>query len=387
MTADRAGIPTSTILILHGSDEAYGADRILLEVVRGLTAGGRQAIVLLPDDTSPGWLSAELGALGVPIRRLDLAVARRRYLRPAGLARYLRSLLKARKAIRRLAVAHGATVIHVNTSALLVGGLLGHPGGARLLWHVHEIVVRPRLLGWLFRLVPPLTGDRVIAVSDAVRQHLTPGGLFRGKVVTVHNGLPERSPAPHPGIVHTGPVVAFVGRLNRWKGHEVFVDAAARVAVSDEEVRFVIAGDAPAGEEEREAALDRQVAAAGLSSRIQRLGFVADGAAVLEAADVAVVPSTWPDPFPTVVLEAMRAGCAVIASDHGGAPEMIESGVSGILVPPGDAGALADAIVRLLEEPDVRTAMGNAARARFEREFRVERMVAEVEAVYRDLAP
>jgi glycosyltransferase involved in cell wall biosynthesis len=376
-----------TTVILHGSDEAYGADRILLEVIRGLAAGGRRPIVVLPGDTPPGWLSAELRGLGVPVRRLDLAVARRRYLRPAGLPRYALSLVKARRAVRRLAAAERATVIHVNTSALLVGGILGHPGGARILWHVHEIVVRPRLFGWLFRLVPPLTGDRVIAVSDAVRRHLAAGGRFSRKVVTVHNGLPERTPAPHPGVVRNGPVVAFVGRLNRWKGHEVFVEAAAQVAARVPAARFVIAGDAPAGEEEREAALERQVAEAGLTGRIQRLGFVADGASVLEAADVAVVPSTWPDPFPTVVLEAMRAGCAVIASDHGGAREMIESGVSGILVPPGDARALADAIVRLLEEPELRAAMGTAARARFEREFRVERMLAEIEAVYRDLVP
>jgi glycosyltransferase involved in cell wall biosynthesis len=373
------------ILFLHASDEAYGADRVFLEVVRGLTSRGRSAIVVLPSDTPPGWLSEQLDSLGVPVRRLDLAVARRRYLRPAGLPSYVLSLLKARRAIRRLAVAERARVIHVNTSALLVGGLIGRPGGARLLWHVHEIVVSPRPLAWLFRLVPPLTAYRVIAVSDAVRRHLTPGGRFRRKVITIHNGLPERTPAPHEGIAGRGPVVAFVGRLNRWKGHELFVEAVGRLAPRFPDVRFVIAGGAPPGEAEREAALQQQLVAAGVADRVRWLGLVPDGAAVLEASDVAVVPSTWPDPFPTVVLEGMRAGCAVIASDHGGAREMIQPGVSGMLVPPGDALTLADAIARVLQEPGLRERLGRGARERFEREFRVERMVADVEAVYRGL--
>jgi glycosyltransferase involved in cell wall biosynthesis len=253
-------------------------------------------------------------------------------------------------------------------------------------WQVHEIVVRPRGMAWLFRMLPPLTADRVIAVSEAVRTHLTPMGRFRRRVVTVHNGLPDRASAPVADLRTEGrPLVAFVGRLNRWKGYDLFVEAVARIADRHATADFVIAGDAPPGEEWRTADLGQRLADAGLEGRVRTLGFVADGAAIADAADIVVVPSRWPDPFPTVVLEAMRAGTAVIASDHGGAPEMIADGVSGILVPPGDVVALADAIGRLIDAPEERARIGSAGRERVASRFTLQAMVDGVEQTYRDL--
>ena len=373
------------MLVAHAADEAYGADRVLLQALTGLAARGWQPTVVLPDDTAPGWLSERLGEAGIAVRRGPLAVARRRYLRPLAMPAYMVALWRARRFLRRAATEVDAAVIHVNTSALLVGAIVGRPGGARVVWHVHEIVVRPAALAWLFRVVPPWRADRVVAVSDAVRRNLARWSWARHRVVVVHNGLPARTtPLPDRGGPHQ-PVVAYVGRLNRWKGYEVFVDAVAQVAARAPTARFVMAGDPPPGEAWRADDLADRITAAGLDSRIERLGRVDDGAAVFDAADIAVVPSTWPDPLPTVVLEAMRAGCAVVASDHGGAPEMLEAGVSGQLVPPGDATALAAAIGSLLDDEARRSAMGAAAARRVAEVFTVERAVAGLEAVYLDL--
>jgi glycosyltransferase involved in cell wall biosynthesis len=373
------------VLFMHASDEAYGADRVLLSLVLALKRDGRRVAVLLADDLPPGWLSAQLAEAGVPVERGPLAPARRRYLRLAGLPAYVRALLRARRHIRRRVRSLRARTVHVNTSALLVAAILGRPAGCRVVWHVHEIVVRPRLIAWVLRLAPTLTADRVICVSDAVRRHLTPLGLRARRVTTVHNGLPPRDPMPLPALAGEGPLVAYVGRLNRWKGYDLFVTALARVAPAHPAARFVIAGDPPPGEEWRTADLEERLAAADLTDRVLLPGFVADGAAVCDAADVVVVPSTWPDPFPTVVLEAMRAGCAVVAASGGGVPEMIEDGESGLLVPPGDAIALAEAISGLLSDPAWMNELGDAARARVGAEFSVEAMVAGIEAVYGDL--
>jgi glycosyltransferase involved in cell wall biosynthesis len=283
--------------------------------------------------------------------------------------------------VRTAAIRHRADVIHVNTSALLVGAILGRPGGARLVWHVHEIVVRPRPVAWLFRLAPPLRADRVIAISDAVRRHLTPLGRFHRRVTTVHNGLPLRPPTP-PADRHREPLVACVGRLNRWKGQADFLAAAALLAGRFPTARFLIAGDPPPGEPERLAELETQRRAAGLEDRVELAGFVEDGAAIFERAAVAVVPSLWPEPFGLVVLEAMQAGSAVVATDHGGAAEMIEHERSGLLVPPADPERLAAAIARILDNPAFGEALGTAARARAEREFGVAAMLDGIERVY-----
>jgi glycosyltransferase involved in cell wall biosynthesis len=373
------------VLFLHASDEAYGADRVLLSLVLALRDRGQRVAVILADDLPPGWLSAQLTEGGIAFERGPLAPARRRYLRLTGLPGYFRALIGARRHLRRRIRALGARIVHVNTSALLVAAILGRPAGCRLVWHVHEIVVRPRPIAWLLRLAPVLTADRVICVSDAVRRHLTPGRLRAGRVVTVRNGIPPRDPAPLADLVGDGPLVAYIGRLNRWKGYDLFVEAVAQVAPAFPLARFVVAGDPPPGEAWRTDALVRRLEDARLTERVVLLGFVADGAAVCDTADIVVVPSTWPDPFPTVVLEAMRAGCAVVASRGGGVPEMMEDGISGVLVRPGDALGLAAAISRLLADPALTTELGARARVRVASAFSVEGMVDGVVDVYRGL--
>jgi glycosyltransferase involved in cell wall biosynthesis len=340
---------------------------------------------MLADDLPPGWLSARLDEAGILVERGPLAPARRRYLRLAGLPAFVRDLLRARRYIRRRVRGLRAKIVHVNTSALLVAAILGRPGGCHLVWHVHEMVVRPRLIAWLFRLAPTLTADRVICVSDAVKRHLTPGGLRAGRVVTVRNGIPTREATPLPTLAGMSPLVAYIGRLNRWKGYEVFLKAVERVALDFPNAHFVLAGGPPPGEEWRTPALLDRLAALHLTERVRLLGFVADGAAVCDAADVVAVPSTWPDPLPTVVLEAMRAGCAVVASHGGGVPEMIDDGISGLLVRPGDPIALAEAIGSLLAEPSRAHELGQRAQRRIATEFSIEHMVAGIDAVYRTL--
>jgi glycosyltransferase involved in cell wall biosynthesis len=376
-----------SVLFVHGSDEAYGADRVLLDQMAGLAARGWAVHLVLPDDTPVGWLTRSAAEAGIDVERLPLAVARRRYLRPTGLPRYVIALVRARRRLRSVIERRRPAIVHVNTSGLLVGAMLGRPAGVRLVWHIHEIVVRPRPLAILFRSLPPLVADRVVAVSDAVRAHLA-GGRRARRTITIRNGLAARTPAPLAALVDAGagPVVAYVGRLNRWKGYEVFVEAIGGVAGAVPGARFVIAGDPPAGEEWRTADLVARIERVGLTDRVRLLGFVPDGAAVFDASAIAVVPSTWPDPLPTVILEAMRAGCAVIATDHGGAPEMIDVAAgTGILVPPGDAAALGREIVRLLEDPEGRARMGAAARRRVADAFGIARMIDEIEALYRDL--
>lgn len=368
------------VLFIHASDEAYGADRTLFRQMLGLHERGWGVRLILPDDIAPGWLSAAAGGAGIPVERRPIAVARRRYLRWARIPRYIVMLVRARRMLRTVIDAQRPAIVHVNTSAVLVGAILGRPAGIRLVWHIHEIIVRPRSMAWLFRALPVLTADRVITVSDAVRAHLVQG--HRRKVITVRNGIDPRDPSPLPALdPGEGPLVAFVGRLNRWKGYEIFVEAAALVVARFPSTRFVIAGDPPAGESWRTADLDDRIARAGLTGNVRTLGFVVDGSAVFDAADIAVVPSTWPEPFGLVIIEAMQSGCAVIATDHGGAPEIIEPG-TGILVRPGDPVALADAICALLVDPERRAAMGAAGRARVATEFNTARMVDGLEQVF-----
>jgi glycosyltransferase involved in cell wall biosynthesis len=374
-----------SILFLHPSDEGYGADRILLATVLGLRRAGYLTTVLLPREPGDGWLSTRLLEQGIGVHRVELAVASRRRFRPRAIPGYVLALMRTRAEIRRWARTVGADAIHANTTAILAAALVGRPGGARLVWHVHELVVSPPPVAWLFRLLPPLTADRVIAISDAVRDHLTPWRRLRRRVVTVHNGLPRRLVPPPDAVRFEHPIVALVGRINRWKGQAVFVEAISAIASRFPEARFVIAGGPPPGEPERVDELRAQIAEAGLDARIELRGEVPDGAALFDTAAIAVAPSVWPEPFGLVVLEAMQSGCAVVATNHGGTTELIEPGRTGLLVPPADPAALAAALAALLADPAMAIRLGQAAQQAAGTSFSEEAMVAGIEAVYRDL--
>lgn len=180
-------------------------------------------------------------------------------------------------------------------------------------------------------------------------------------------------------------VVAFVGRLNRWKGADVFLKSIFELAPTHPEARFVFAGDAPPGEEWRRDELDRRVSDAGLRDVVRFEGFRADIPLLMSTSDIVVVPSIWPEPFGLVTAEAMRAGCAIVASDHGAAPELLDGGRCGVLVPPNDAHALAFAIDRLLRQPALREQYGRLAKQRFESEFSKDRFTSQLLSIYEEL--
>jgi len=225
-----------------------------------------------------------------------------------------------------------------------------------------------------------LTADRVVAISHAVEGHISPGGVGRSKVTVVWNGIESRPAKPLD--ISDSPVVAFIGRLNRWKGYEVFVEAVARIAPEFPRARFLVAGDPPPGEEWRTTALLDRLSQLGIADRIDIVGFESDVPALLERVAVVATPSTWPEPFGLVTLEAMLAGSPVIASAHGGALDLIAPGTSGLLVPPGDPNALARAIAMLLDDPSLRARLGAAARHRAETQFSFDRFISGIEGVY-----
>jgi glycosyltransferase involved in cell wall biosynthesis len=361
--------PGNRILLLHSADEAYGSDRVLLSVATYLNQAEAQVRVLLPDDAPPGWLTDRLTEIGVDVRHGPLGIARRRYLSVSHLPKYAVCLWKARRFVLKEISTFDPEVVYVNTSAAIIGAFLGRRRRWSLVWHVHEIIEHPAWMAWLFRRWP-LSADQVITVSGAVLQHLCGNRDAQGHVALLRNGISPRALASKPSLPPLR--VCFAGRLSEWKGYRVFLDAAIELASHDTSIEFVIAGEPVPNELWRNEELRSMIDRRGLANQIRVVGFHSDVPGLFDSVHVVVVPSILPDPLPTVVLEGMRSGCVVIAARHGGAVEMIEDGVSGILVTPGDSVSLQRAILRVRNEPGLIEAIGAAARARVESEFTTE---------------
>ena len=176
-------------------------------------------------------------------------------------------------------------------------------------------------------------------------------------------------------------IVAAAGRLSPEKGFDVLIDAAAQLAPQHPKVGFVLFGDGPLRED-----LTRRIADRGLQQRLILAGFRADLERILPACDMAV-SSSFTEGLPVVVLEEMAAGLPVVATAVGGTPEVVDEGVTGLLVPPGDPAALSRRMAELLASPQTMCAMGAAGRRRVEAHFTFAALAEQYLRLFRRLAP
>lgn len=231
---------------------------------------------------------------------------------------------------------------------------------------------RPPKGGALARFVAART-DAFIAVNRTLEGAFK--SLFPGaRVARVAQGIEGPSEAAAlPGA----PVVGMVARFDKVKGHEVLLDAAARLKSAVPGLRVRCAGEGRLLER-----LRWQLKPAGLESVVEFPGRVADKWAFMSACRVGVVPSLGSEAVSRAALEWMSLGRPVVASAVGGLPDIVEDGVTGLLVPPGDAKALAEALSALLLDPAKAEALGRAGRARWESEFGLTTFYEETQRVY-----
>jgi glycosyltransferase involved in cell wall biosynthesis len=160
-----------------------------------------------------------------------------------------------------------------------------------------------------------------------------------------------------------------MGRVHFWKGQDYFVNIAGEIFKTHKNVHFLIVGDAFAGYEYLHDNINQLIEKHGLQSHVTQLPYRSDITNIYGALDVFILPSLLPDPAPAVVTEAMAAGLAVVATEQGGAIEMMENTVSGLLIPINDAPAAAAIIEPLLTNETYRKNMGAEAKKRMQEKF------------------
>jgi glycosyltransferase involved in cell wall biosynthesis len=368
------------ILVIHPSDELYGADRVLLTVLDAISIRV-QPIVVLPRDTEPGGLSAELSARGIPVMRLPLPVVRRRYFNPIGLLRFAILVPVGLVGLVVLGRRHHVVAVHANTAVVLGTAVPARLLGAVHVWHIHELIESPRLLARIVARLTSVFSCRVVAISEAVRARIVADG---GRVTDVfRNPAPPWLSRPEAGERRT---VTIVGRVNGGKGHAEFVRAADVLHRTYPDVRFrVVGGPVPGRDRPYE---EIRALCARLDPDGQWLKFVGwsgDVESELVAATVVALPSTFAEPLNITALEAMAVGRAVVATSVGGLPEVVVGDETGLLVPPGDVEALAGAIGRLLDDRGLRASLVAGAQARLKSEFDITVYRSAWDTLYRDV--
>ena len=226
---------------------------------------------------------------------------------------------------------------------------------------------------------------RYIAVSNALAEELARWGISREKITVIYNGVdPARftgaaGQRKFSGVEQGRVVVGTVARLVSQKGVDLFLQAAVRLAVRFPAMRFRVVGDGP----EREN-LFRLALRLGLQNRMVFTGHCHDIATELALMDIFVLPSLS-EGMGISLLEAFAAGCVVAAARVGGVPEVVEDGITGLLVPPADGAALAAAVTELVENPEYAARLVRAAHERVREKFSLKAMLVRTGAVYEDI--
>jgi glycosyltransferase involved in cell wall biosynthesis len=255
---------------------------------------------------------------------------------------------------------------------------------AKLVWSRRDMgILRTRKHHLSYRLMADAP-DRVFAVSEQVRQHcITVDRIDPARVETIYNGLDlDDPPMANTAKVADEFLVATVGNIRRVKGHDLFIKAAAAVALQFPKASFSIAGEVL--EPEYFAELQMLIRDLNLADRFHFAGGVTDLREYLSGADVFVLPSRS-EGFSNSIIEAMAAALPVVATDVGGNAEAVRDGVSGYIVPPEDPRALAEAIMGLLLDPNQTRRMGEAGREIAAANFTTEAMMLRTVGAYERL--
>jgi glycosyltransferase involved in cell wall biosynthesis len=383
--------------VSHGSTLLGGAEVCLLDVAPRVREAGWDVFVVVPKE---GDLSTALANAGVAVTAMPLGSFRNRgeTRSPVLLVRLVGAVIAGWR-LGRLIRSRRVDIVHSNAAPVIAGAL-----GARLarvphVWHLREILSGPlwRGLRWLMvRLAV-----RQICISQTVARNIGGPG-----VVVINDGIDVNMFRPRArrdggtgsadidlGIAETmarpgaQQVVAMLARIQPLKGHELFLRSARLTLEANPTARFLMVGGQIPTYEALRHRLESLREELGLERAATFMPFLERHRlpALLRQMTVVVVPSVWPEGGGLVVLEAMACGVPVVATAHGGPAEVITDGVDGFLVSPSDPSEMAERVIRLLDDPDLRSRIGEAGRKRVAESYSLSLNIQRLITMYEQL--
>ena len=373
MTTSMASQLPRRVLVVNRVAFLGGVERIILTLAAGMQAYGWDMILACPKEGALPDAARAQGTrvLACPFDRMRITT------NPAVLARYPFSWMHCAAALETHCRENQVDLIHVHhpVSAIYAARAVRRLGIPMLL-HVHETLPARPLYAMAMKASLRYAA-RVLCVSGAALELAISLGADPSITRVVHNGVDQRFfapdlPCPAPEVLRAGPGphIGIFAVLEPRKAQHVLLEAAARLVDRFPQARFWIIGEAALKDKMQYAdELRRMAADSRLQGRVQIVGFQPDVPAWLAAMDIVVQTSTELESFGMVLAEAQVLGRPVVASRVGGMPEVVADGKTGLIVPPGDASALASALARLLDAPALRHELGRHGAEEARRRF------------------
>ncbi|HID62484.1 MAG TPA: glycosyltransferase family 1 protein [Anaerolineae bacterium] len=384
------------VLYVEQRSSLAGSRFSLLSIVKGVRDYGIVPLVVCGGD---GPFVRELRKANISVETIDISSLFS--ISPRRITTNLLSLIRLWRYTMKMHV----DLIHSNSfGAHIFAGIVAGLLGKKTVWHIREFTENiedtPQKKRWRKLIVSVLLlgatflADRIICVSEAIRDHYANGWISR-KMKVIHNGIDlsefdnnKRTDylLEELGLCGEDKVVSIFARLTPWKGHRLFIEGAAQIKQQMERVKFLVVGsqlDYEIGENYEEQ-LRNLVRDLKLDGDVIFTGFRRDVPNLMALSDV-IVSTSNKEPFGRVMLEAGAMARPVVASNSGGHPEIVIDGVTGYLVPPDDVEILASKILTLLRDGERAKELGKNARERVEAQFALEGMIKKLLKVYAEL--
>jgi len=377
------------ILYIHQSAELYGSDKTLLYLVSEIKQKGFNPIVVLP---SKGPLYDELEKFKVEIIIAPVLKISRKMYTFWNIVSLPFQIFQSFSIINKQLKGKRIDIVHSNTLAVLTGAFYAKKYRIKHIWHVHEIITHPKLISDLFPKVVNYFSDTVVFNSLATQDFMVnknPKLIKKSKVVL--NGFDRLTSVSSPEEISdfrkkyynaskTDIIIALVGRISRWKGQQLLLNAFSKIENLNVKLAFV--GSAPPNQEFFLESLQEKIKEYRLEEKVVILPFQNDIWKVWDSIDIAVVPSTEPEPFGLVAIEAMLASKPVVAACHGGLKEIVIDNETGFLIEPNDENVLKEMLAKLVVDKNLREDMGSKGNEKARESFSLKRYVEDFVKLY-----
>lgn len=376
------------ILFIHQSAELYGSDKTLLLLLKHLDKTKFNSVVILPND---GPLKTELEKENIKVVIAPVLKLYRKMFSPGNILKFFVDIKEAFKALDILNKEYKFDLIYSNTLAVLLGMIYSRKRKIKHIWHVHEIIVHPKIIASTFPKLLNKYADLIICNSYSTMKNLTDRTkMLEHKSVVIYNGIEstmynEIESKEDFGFASQDLLLTLVGRISRLKGHKWLLSTFINELSKNLEVQLLFVGSPVENQEYYLEEIEEIILDNKLSNRVKIIPFTKDLSKIWSITDIAIMPSTEAESFGLVAVEAMLAKKPVIGSNHGGLTEIIVNNETGFLVEPNNETKLAEAISKLIENPELRKQFGENGYQRAINEFSVATYVNKFEKLLLEL--
>jgi glycosyltransferase involved in cell wall biosynthesis len=371
---------SKNILFIHQASELYGSDKTLLDLLTNIDKSKYKPFVILPNK---GLLTDELEKLNIPIYFMPVMKISRgmNKFNFIALLKNIYSLYKINQLDNKIKF----DIIYSNTLATLLGAFYSVFFSKKHIWHIHEIIEKPKILSYFFAWIVYFTSNKVIFNSTQSFMFLT--SKFKRLTnfsIVVHNGI---SPIANSQIKKNEIdfKLVLIGRIHKWKGHLLLINAFKNLTLKYKNINLYFVGSIVPGNESFKFEIKDKVKELNLNDKIYFIDFCKDISSIYNLMDIVIVPSIEPEPFGMVTIEAMNHMRPVIASAHGGTLDIINDNEDGVLFEPNNSKDLEKKIAYLIDNPEKRNKIAIAGYEKVRSNFSVENYVKKITEIYEQL--